>query len=112
MFDAPDPSWGGSLVRDVPERLTGKPIAAAGVERLYFRPFQAGHVALHRVTDPGLDVGQMSVALGKGVQQLLVQLGFAAGIRGVEPVLLVDRLPELHAPLPAWLLHEVIEPAG
>src|SRR3982751_2198281 len=40
------------LVRDVPERLTGKPIAAAGVERLYFRPFQAGHVALHRVTDP------------------------------------------------------------
>src|SRR4051794_7396164 len=105
MFDAPDPSWGGSLVRDVPERLTGKPIAAAGVERLYFRPFQAGHVALHCVTDPGLVVGEMSVARGKGVQQLLFLLELAAGIQRVEPFLLVDRLPELHAPRPAWLLH-------
>src|SRR5689334_14593435 len=69
------------------QRLTRKPVATKGVKRLNFRPLQSWHVGFDLIPDLGLDIGEVSVALGEALQKLLVQLDGCAWIDGIETIL-------------------------
>jgi hypothetical protein len=47
------------------DRVTLQPRRSARIQCLDFRPFQAGHVALHGLTDAGLQICEMAVARRK-----------------------------------------------
>jgi hypothetical protein len=53
---------------------------------------QTRHVELHVVADPGLEVGEVAVALGEAGQEPTVELEARGGVDRVHPVELVDRL--------------------
>src|SRR6266536_4436758 len=93
-------------------RLPGKPSSAARIESLDLGPLQRRHVALDRKADPGLDIREMAVALGKLAQELRVQAQQRAGVDGIEAVLFVDRLPQNNRPDIVALGEEIVEPTG
>src|SRR5215472_8240464 len=95
-----------------PERLSLEPAFAAAIERRYLWPVQARHVGLHLVADPGLQIGEMAVALRKLRQQSFVQFEPCGWIQRIEAVFLVDRLAQHQAPTFFALFQEVIEAAG
>src|SRR5271169_2645703 len=95
-----------------PQFPAREPALAAAVERFHRGAVEAGHVGLDLVADPGLEIGEMPVALGKLHQEDGVEFEPGGGIDGVEAVLLVDRLAQHQAPAPIALLEEVVEAAG
>src|SRR5580704_899042 len=51
------------------QRPTRQPSTAAGIESFNFGSFQAWHVFLDRIADPGLKIGEMPVAFRKLAEQ-------------------------------------------
>src|SRR5260370_39602716 len=88
-----------------------EPIFTAPIERRDLPPVEARHAGLHFVADPGLEVGEVPVALGKLRQQVPVQLQLCGRVDRVETVLFVDRLAQHQAPAVVALLEEVVESA-
>src|SRR5216684_1421814 len=93
-------------------RAAGEPRRAAGIKPLDLGPPEPGHVLLHLVADAGLQIGEVTVALGELGQELGVEGELGGGIDRIEPVLLIDRLAQHDTPAPVPLLEEIIEPAG
>src|SRR6266511_4207345 len=93
-------------------RLAGEPGAPARVESVDLGPLQRRHVALDSKADPGLDVCEVAVALGKLAEELRVQAQRRAGVDRIESVLFVDRLPQNDRPDVAALCEEIVEPSG
>ena len=56
-------------------RAAGQPFAPAFIKRLGLRTFEAGHIRLHFVSDVGLKISQMPIALGKALEELLPERG-------------------------------------
>ena len=62
------------------ERLAAEPGGAAFVEVVHLGALQAWHVGLDVVSDPGLQVGEVTVALREAGEQLSVEPGFAKSV--------------------------------
>src|SRR5262249_9087326 len=90
---------------------TREPRGAARIQTLDFGAFERGHVRLDREAEPGLQVSEMTIAFGKLRQQSRVELELRRWIENVEPILLVDGLPQHDRPSLAALLEEVVETA-
>src|ERR1700733_4150814 len=74
------------------ERLASQPTAPTCIESFDGSPFESWHVGLQLITYGGLQVRQVSVALGKLLQERLIERERCARIHWVDSVLLINGL--------------------
>ena len=66
--------YGTRLARKARQLGPSEPGPAACVKLFHLLAFQARHIRLDRVADPGLQIGEVPIALGEALQQRAVQL--------------------------------------
>src|SRR5208282_2015641 len=89
-----------------------EPAGSAGVNLVKFRSLDSGHVGFDLVPDPALQVREVAIALREAVEQILVEHDFHRRIHWIEPILLIDRLPQHQAPATIAVLKEIEEAAS
>src|SRR6476469_9616656 len=93
-------------------RLALQPGRTTRIQSLDFGPLQAGHIALHRVADAGLQISEMPVARWELLEQNSVQCRLCARRYRVHAILLIDRLAQHDAPALLALFEEIVEPSS
>src|SRR3954465_8844368 len=101
--------WRASYFLD---RLALQPRSSACIQCLDLGPLQAGHVALDRVADAGLQISEVPVARWELLEERFVQNGSCTRRNGVHAVFLIDRLAQHDAPAALPFFEEIVEPAG
>src|SRR5262245_30496622 len=111
------PTAGSTVDRSLPtpwqasQRVALQPRRAAAVERVECGAGRAGHVGLHLEAVLGLQIGEVTVPLGKFRQQLGVEFWRLQRVDRIEAILLVDRLAQYQTPATVALLEEIVEAA-
>src|SRR3954453_6987457 len=101
--------WRASYFLD---RLALEPRTSARIQCLDLGPLHAGHVALDRVADAGLQISEVPVARWELLEERFVQNGSCTRRNGVHAVFLIDRLAQHDAPTALPLFEEIVEPPG
>src|SRR5262249_38771363 len=86
-----------------------EPRGAASVQALDLGTLEGRHVALDREAEPGLQVGQMTIALGKLCEEGRVELELYCRIEDVEAILLVNGLAQHDRPRAVPPLEKVVK---
>ena len=66
-------SFEATLFRPNPQRFSIQPARTPSVETFDLRPRQSGHVLLHRISNAGLQIGEVAIADGKAHQPIAIQ---------------------------------------
>src|SRR6478752_2312721 len=93
-------------------RLALQPGRTTRIQSLDFGPLQAGHIALHRVADAGLQISEMPVARWELLEENSIEHRCRAWRDRVHAVLFIDRLPQHDTPASVALFEKIVEPPG
>ena len=85
---------------------------AATIKRIEFGAIKARHVGLDRVADPGLQIGEVTVAFRNPRQQVLVEFEPRRRIHGIEPRPFHKSAGAAPTPPAIALLKKIVELAG